>query len=152
MYSPDYYNLTYIITKPVLTSHYLQQECQLQYMSNLTHSSLPQHVTCSVFPVLVDGLTLTLSPKSESCDSSLTSPLFSMKKIWISFNYISYLCLQFTFLIYILWSTLIISPLKFWNSIQMVPQNLVLILYKSNFHTDAHVKFLKDKSVHRNNV
>lgn len=49
-------------------------------------------------------------------------------------------------------SPLIISHLKLWNRLQLVPQTQALTVYKSNFHTDALVNFLKGKSVRGKNM
>lgn len=57
-----------------------------------------------------------------------------------------------TFPLYIFCPMLIISHPKVWNRLQMVPQTLVLTLYKSNFHADTQATFLKDKSVHGSHV
>lgn len=108
-------------------------------------------MTNSVFPVLVDGLALTLSLKSETYDSFLTSPPFPMKtKKDLSVISIIYISNSYFFSRFSV-STLIFH-LTFCSRLQKVPQTLVLTLYKSNFPIDTQGSFLKDKYVPANNV
>lgn len=144
---PDYYSQTYII-------NFLLYISSTQYGSNLIHSSFYPDVAHSIFPVLIDGLALTLSPQSETCDSSLT--LSSLHSLWKNNKDLSVMSLTYVFgpcfLSISIVSPLIISHLKFRNRLQLVPQTLALTLYKSIFHTDVLVNFLKGISAHGNNM